>query len=311
MFKKREKIETCTICATPTGSVAYFFKEPYKMYRCRNCSLLFLHPVPGAEVIRSLYSQDYYKKHNLQYFNDVADAQIESRLLLCQDGVKHEVHPYKKSGRLLEIGCASGFFLKAAQRLGWDVSGVEVSEYAARFASFRLGLGDRVINRRLEDADLPANHFDVIVLFMVLEHMPHPLAVLETARRCLKPGGIVIIKIPNYQCAESYIFGNNWHQLSFPHHLYIFSPASIGKMIWRLRFRTLSLSTYRHFSNYINPASDHMLEHLSKKSLVMKQKTGILKRPLKFIYKTVFDLIDKRMLLGEQLRVVLQKDENC
>ena len=310
MFRRREETKKCTICATPTNSVAYSFKKPYKMYRCFNCSLLFLQPVPDTEAIRSLYSEDYYKKHNLQYFSDIDDAEIESRLLLCQDGVKHEVHPYKKEGRLLEIGCASGFFLKAAQRLGWDVFGVEVSEYASRFASFRLGLGSRIINKRLEDADLPANHFDVIVLFMVLEHMPYPMTVLETAKCCLKPGGIVIMKIPNYRCVESYIFGNNWHQLSFPHHLYIFSPASMDKIIWQLRFKTLTLSTYRHFSNYINPASDHMLERLSKRSLTVKQKTGMFKRPLKLIYKTVFELIDKRLLLGEQLRVVLQKDED-
>jgi len=268
---------------------------------------MFLEPIPNPDDIQNLYSEQYFKSHNIQYLQGLDEAAIESRIRLVQEGVKQEVHPFKNKGKMLEVGCASGFFLKAAERLGWDVTGVELSQFASTFASKRLGL--KIINSRLEEANLPKNYFDVITMFMVLEHTLNPLDTLKTAKAHLKPGGIIIFKVPNFRCLESLIFGNKWHQLSFPYHLYIFSPLSIIKLNSLLGFKILKLSTYRHFSNYINPVTQHLCGKIVQKSVVLKEKKGILKNILRFLYKKTFSLIDERMLFGEQLRVVLQKKE--
>jgi 2-polyprenyl-3-methyl-5-hydroxy-6-metoxy-1,4-benzoquinol methylase len=306
-MEKKEGFKNCRICGTPTSRIGYSFKKPYKMYKCNYCSLIFLEPMPEVATIRSFYSEAYFKRHKLQYFKELGNEAIESRIRLAQAGVKYEVYPFKTKGRLLEVGCASGFFLKAAERLGWKVIGVETSEFASNFASRKLGL--EIINGRLEDTDLPKGSFDVIVMFMVLEHMTKPLEILKIVKSYLKSNGIAIIKVPNYRCLESLIFGKNWHQLSFPYHLYIFSPAAIIKLAQRLNFKILKLSTYRHFSNFINPNSKHICGRLVQESASLKTRSSRLKNFIRFFYKAVLSIVDERLLLGEQLRIVLQNKE--
>ncbi|MFH1888990.1 MAG: class I SAM-dependent methyltransferase [Candidatus Omnitrophota bacterium] len=305
-MKDNHKLKRCGICSALTDRVAFSFKEPHKMYKCGGCGVIFLEPVPDSRTIEEFYSEEYFRNHNIQYLKGLDDAAVESRIRLAEESVRYEIHPFKKGGKLLEVGCASGFFLKAAERLGWEVTGIEVSEFASSFASKRLGL--KVMNSRLEDAKLPKGYFDAIVMFMVLEHLPDPVRILKTAKESLKPDGIMIIKIPNYRCVESRIFGARWHQLSFPYHLYIFSPVSVRHLADNHGFKVASLSTYRHFSNYVNPVSGHICGRMVKGSVNFKDKIGALKKPLKFLYRSVFSVIDERMLMGEQIRIVLKNN---
>ncbi|MDD4940135.1 MAG: class I SAM-dependent methyltransferase [Candidatus Omnitrophica bacterium] len=306
-MKRKEDLKKCGICGNLTSRVAFNFKQPHKMYKCRFCESMFLHPLPDAGTIREFYCEEYFRNHNIQYLKGLDGNSIESRIRLAQESVKYEIHPFKRTGKLLEVGCASGFFLKAAERLGWETMGIEISEFACLFASQRLGLN--VMNSRLEDAGLPKNHFDVIVMFMVLEHFPDPVRILQIAKESLKTGGIMIIKIPNYRCVESVIFKSKWHQLSFPYHLYIFSPASMKFLADKLNLSIDALGTYRHFSNYINPVSNHICGRMVKESVNLKEKAGRFKHVLKFLYKSVFSVLDERLLMGEQIRVVLRKND--
>lgn len=102
-----------------------------------------------------------------------------------------------RSGRLLDMGCGLGFFLKAmASYKAWDAYGCEISPAAVRYAREQLRL-DKVICTRLQEADLPPASFDMIVMWDVLDHIPRPDPLLSHCRSLLKEDGILFIRSPN------------------------------------------------------------------------------------------------------------------
>jgi 2-polyprenyl-3-methyl-5-hydroxy-6-metoxy-1,4-benzoquinol methylase len=101
----------------------------------------------------------------------------------------------QNSGRLLDIGCGEGLFLKIAKQNGWQVEGVEISEFACREAT--KNLNQTVNHGEVWEVGFDAETFDVITLWHVLEHGVDPLRTLKEARRVIKPEGLLLVAVPN------------------------------------------------------------------------------------------------------------------
>ena len=118
-------------------------------------------------------------------------------------------------------GCCCGEF----QKLGWEVSGTELSDSAARYAremlKFPVHLG------RLADLHLPDNCYDAIVLWHVLEHLLDAGDILAEVRRLLRPGGVLLVGVPNFGSIEVRLTRNKWFHLDVPRHVTHFTPASL------------------------------------------------------------------------------------
>jgi SAM-dependent methyltransferase len=148
-------------------------------------------------------------------------------------------------GRLLDVGCGLGFFVrKAKQRLpGWEVGGVEISEHAVRYASEELGIPD-LRSGLLEDAGFPDDHFDLVTLWDVLEHLRDPEPLLTEALRILKPGGICFMHTPNVQLQvpkaklKRLLKGMDpeVHYLEAKDHLHLYSPTTARRLLERVGF---------------------------------------------------------------------------
>jgi SAM-dependent methyltransferase len=135
-----------------------------------------------------------------------------------------------RGGRLLDLGCGSGGFLREMQRLsGWQVQGIEVNKDMATFARDRLGL--EVREGTLEEARLSDSYFDVVTMWDVLEHLSDPLATLQEIHRILKPSGVLISSSPNAASIDAKVFGRYWIGLDFPRHLYVFSPSTLFDLL--------------------------------------------------------------------------------
>lgn len=151
-------------------------------------------------------------------------------------------------GRVLEIGCASGAFLHQMNAQGWQVQGVEFSEKAAEAAA---KLGFHVHAGPLETAPNPDEPFDLIVGWMVLEHLHNPVDCLKKLRQWAKPGAWLVLSVPNAGSIEFSIFKDKWYALQLPTHLHHFTPQTLENMLQITGWKLEKVHHQRVLSNLI------------------------------------------------------------
>jgi SAM-dependent methyltransferase len=131
---------------------------------------------------------------------------------------------------VLEVGCGTGGSLAALRDIGgYEVRGVEPCRRAAEHARRALGLA--VETSTLEQAGYPARSFDLVVMKHVLEHVPSPRTTLAEVARVLKPGGTVVLLVPNVASLERYVFGSCWYGYDIFWYLYHFTPATLSRYL--------------------------------------------------------------------------------
>ncbi|MEM8733185.1 MAG: class I SAM-dependent methyltransferase [Planctomycetota bacterium] len=151
--------------------------------------------------------------------------------------------PLAGQSQMLEIGCAHGGFLAAAQEQGWSVEGVEPSSVAAKAAREK---GLPVTHGFLDDYAGEPESLDWVALWMVLEHVPNPNELTMQIAGLLKPGGVVTLSIPNAATWERFLFRGNWLGYDAPRHLQDFTPDTIRHLLESHGFRNVQI---RHQSN--------------------------------------------------------------
>lgn len=186
--------------------------EIFAVVSCARCKLG--HTTPQPDDLGRYYGPRYYgNRHGLTLRHC-----IKRRL-----GFIASALPGGRGRRLLDIGCADGSFLLAAQRLGWDVTGTELDPRAARLAG--LDVRDEITELR-EDAS-----FDCITMWHTLEHMRDIPGMLGNVARLLKPEGRLIIAVPDFCGWQARIFGPKWLHIDVPRHLYHFSAGSLQQAL--------------------------------------------------------------------------------
>lgn len=189
---------------------------------CLDCGLLYTSPRPAAGALLEGYADNEDPG-----YSEESDARCMNAYLSLAVLRRHA-----PGGRLLEVGCANGYFLNAA-RTTYDVVGVEPSRWA-RAAAGRLGLS--VPAATLEEARFPDAAFDAVVLIDVIEHLPDPLAVLTEAARLLRPGGILYLVTPDAESLSARLLRGRWWGLR-PAHVYYFSRRTMAGMLEKAGFR--------------------------------------------------------------------------
>ena len=153
---------------------------------------------------------------------------------------------YRRTNRLLEVGCNVGGFLDQARKQGWDAVGVEPVDACAGYGREQHGLN--ILTGRLEDARFPDDTFDVVYSSAVLEHVPAPSVLLREIARVLRPGGVTYHATVNYDCYTRRFIGAGWKLLSPSGHPSLFTPATMrafctgaGLEVLRIRTRGVRL----------------------------------------------------------------------
>lgn len=141
-----------------------------------------------------------------------------------------ELLPPLTPGRLLEVGCASGAFLHRMAARGWTVEGIEFSPTASAAARQR---GLRVHTGAIEAMAGPDAPPDLVVAWMVLEHLHDPVRALQLLHRWSRPGAWLVLSVPNVASLEARLFGSAWYDLHLPMHLQHFSAQSLSRMLER------------------------------------------------------------------------------
>jgi SAM-dependent methyltransferase len=152
------------------------------------------------------------------------------------------------SKKILDIGSALGTFLKIAKDHGWDVSGVELSEFGADYTRKKYGF--EIHHGDITTSIFPAESFDAITMWDVIEHVDAPVANLEKAIELLKPNGILLVTSDTYDCIMAVVgrllYRLTWgtftypvRRLFIPHNKSYFTPGGIEALFDRLNLETV------------------------------------------------------------------------
>ena len=257
------EIIKCDLCGSSDSRLKFTarnseFNEPFNLVECHNCGLVYLNPRPTRDRIGRYYPEEnYYAYQDLdsEDWNNFRQK-VKSFILECQPGYAQNLTwlrrivwswfkrslmvqvPYQKGGRILDVGCGNGFFLKWMQKHGWETHGVEISKAACQVAQ-RNGL--EVFNGELQQAKFPPGYFDAITISQVLEHLHSPGRCLKECQRILKRRGRLIVGVPNLGSFEARLYQQHWFELDVPRHLYFFTAATLNRLLSQSGFRTKRL----------------------------------------------------------------------
>ena len=206
----------------------------YRMVRCNACGLVRSDPVaaPG-------FSAQLYRESGFTYGEETENlARTYGRYLatLADYGVT--------KGSLLEIGCGSGFFLEQAAAQGYaDARGIEPSRAAVAAAEHHLRA--RIVCDVMREGIFPAEEFDAICMFQVLDHMSDPAALLEECRRILNPAGLFLCLNHNASAWSARLLKSRSPIVDIEH-TYLFSPATERRLFTQHGFSVLRTGSVRN-----------------------------------------------------------------
>jgi 2-polyprenyl-3-methyl-5-hydroxy-6-metoxy-1,4-benzoquinol methylase len=203
--------------------------ETFDVVRCRQCRLCYVRPCLRLDQITPYYPATYYGNRH----------PFLVRLMMALRGRK--LPRAAKAGRLLDFGCGRGDFLLHCRRQGWTVAGVELTQ--SPIVRMKRALGIEVYEPDCLE-QIPATHFDVVTLWHALEHMPDPAGTLGLVRRILKPGGLVLIEVPNFGSWQARLGGPAWFHLDVPRHLFHFDKVALMGLLQRQGFQPRRWETF-------------------------------------------------------------------
>lgn len=243
---ERTEVTHCQLCGSSERTLQ-FRDGPYEVMRCAACSLVYVTPRLHGQALVDVYGEGYWKSDNPKT-RGYADYARESALYLKTYGkrmafVDRWLPP---KSRILDVGCAAGYFLRVAQQRGHDVHGVELSPAIAHEAVKALG-AERIHQGTLDEAIAAKHHaphsFDFVTMWDVVEHVPEPQHVLKTIRGLLKPGGRFLLETQNVASRWARLLGRRWHHYKHDEHLYHFSPDTIRRLLSDCGFRVLTIGS--------------------------------------------------------------------
>jgi len=239
--------DLCDLC---NGNAAAPILElpPHTIVRCTVCGLVYVIPRPTPAELAALYDEAYFRGTGpVGYRPDEDYIGNDSRLELFIERTAAVERYRRPPGVLVDVGCATGFALRAARDRGWDCLGIDVSEFAVNFAREHYGLN--VVKGTLREAAIPSESVDALTMWDLLEHVPSPRQECVEANRVLKPGGVLALATPDADCpcpspetcdpAKAAFW-----QAKPPEHIHYFSPATISRLLAETGFYVVNLTSY-------------------------------------------------------------------
>jgi len=233
----RPKVEACPLCG---GRERRWIVTvgPHPVVRCQGCGLQFTNPQPADAELAAIYGPDYI----LPLRGPEGEALISRSKRATADRYLDLLAATgaPASGRLLEVGCGQGDFLRQASQRGFDVTGVEYSPFACQRARHTLGGKGRVIQGEIDAVASEAGTYDICALCDVIEHVRDPAAFLRSAFALLRPGGVVFVVTPSIDSWSARLLGRRWMEFK-EEHLFYYRPATIERQLALAGFTDFSL----------------------------------------------------------------------
>lgn len=235
----------------------FLSQEHFSVFECDSCHLLFTVPRPSSEKLGSYYKSENYYSHQENkkgliptIYESVKSVNVRHKVKLATEGLSQ--------GSVLDIGCGVGDFLSALMEKNWKIVGIEPDVDACSIAEKRLGV--KPLSPSEYDS-LPDQSFDLITMWHVLEHVEDLHFQISQLHRLLKPGGRLLLALPNYLCFDAVHYQQYWAAWDVPRHLYHFKPDFIRSQISSFGFKYIDNQKLIWDAYYISYLSESYQHH--------------------------------------------------
>lgn len=214
----------CTICQSKNVKTKFNLTSDHLVLWCLDCDVEFMFPQLNDDELLKLYSENYYQAWGIkgEEENETTKQMKIATFQLRLDLIKQFV----RKGAVLDVGCATGYFLEAAKKIGFEPFGLEFSEFSSGIAKKKFGNAN-VFHGTLEQCDFTEKSFDVIAMSDLIEHVRVPVQTLTKAASLLKDDGVIMIMTPDTKSLSNNLMGKRWTHYKLEHFFY-FSFSSIS-----------------------------------------------------------------------------------
>lgn len=250
-------------CAHPPPRLAerfaardYVTGDPFQICRCEECGLDVTSPGPAPAEMGAYYPQAYYGAAGTRRFPALVEG--AQAFLYGRRARAVERLAGGRVGRVLDVGCGPGSLLSAFRSRGWVAHGTELTDASAARAR---AAGHPVHVGPLESWPWPSGHFDAVTMWHVLEHWADPRPVIARVASLLRPGGVLMVGVPNFGSPEARLARDAWFHLDVPRHLVHFTPRSLetalagaGLVVVRRSFSAPEYDSFSFVQSALNRA---------------------------------------------------------
>ncbi len=219
----------CLVCGHEN-----FVPHLQDLLRCTNCGFVTAQVDPNLDV-RNIYETDYFTGGEyLDYCSDEAFFKKNFRRRL------NDLLHYRRSGKLLELGAAYGFFADLAREY-FDVVGYELNPQAVQHARNQLGLDIRNEDFLQGDSHKIGGPFDITVMWDLVEHLPRPDLYIQRVSELTQPGGLLFLTTGDISSLLARLRGRKWRLIHPPSHLHYFNRQTITTLLANHGFKTVNI----------------------------------------------------------------------
>lgn len=202
--------------------------ERAHLARCKACSFIFARLIPDESTLMKHYQgygrNDFLSPITIKRYHELLDR----------------FEPFRKTGKILDVGCGIGYFLEEAAKRGWEVHGTEFTDRAMEICTQKgISMKQGPLNPDLYNPQ----SFDVITSFEVIEHINNPHTDIQHFATLLRAGGLVYITTPNFNSLSRIITGNKWNVVTYPEHLCYYTPRTLRFLFQKHGFDVMHLQT--------------------------------------------------------------------
>ncbi len=240
-----ENINNCPVCESSNlenycqaKDRHYGNKGTFNLDQCLDCQLIFLNPMFNDDELTKFYPEESYYAYQAKY------SIPKKKQPRFRDKIRKTLFGYSQKeveipGKILDIGCGSGWFLYQYRAKGWTVAGVEPSKAAAKIGNDE---GLNIFNGTLLEANFKDDEFDFIHSNHSFEHIYNPNEVLNEIYRILKPNGKIQIGVPNFRGINSRLAKDYWYYLGAPVHTFNYSPNNLKRLLEKHNFNVQEIN---------------------------------------------------------------------
>ncbi len=239
----------CAICNSAETSLVFKTRDYdsggktiFSVVKCNKCGLVYLNPQPDDRYLSQFYVFNYYG--NQSFFHSIF-------LFINNFIIGNRAHSIlkRKKGKIIDIGCGDGDFLKFMKDKGWDAYGIEPSKSGFEIAKSKIK--ENVYNKPLGDIKFMDKFFDAVTIEHVLEHVDNPKEMIKQVHRIMKDDGLLVISVPNIGSVQAKIGRDKWFHLDIPRHIYHFSSETLTRFLESNGFEVKKINYFSFVYNLI------------------------------------------------------------